>query len=254
MNKIWYYTVDGNQQGPVSAVELKQLATSGSLKPQDLVWKEGMPEWTPANNLKGLFPVGENKVPEQESTTESKSRSEESQGKQPFAGFVKASPKNKMKQEEHPEEEEATDEGNAFAGFNQEVRSQSKPNGEEEEIRPSRKSSRKNLEDDLEEEDEDDSDTSSSRKLAPHRGAIVLFLGGISSLSSIFCFGGPLSIGLGIATLLMGKKDLGAMRARKMDTSGEEITKLGFILGMVGIILGTMEIILLLVHVGSRYL
>jgi len=51
----WYYAHDGQQAGPVSAVELKQLADAGRLRPDDLVWQEGMKDWTPARKVKGLF-------------------------------------------------------------------------------------------------------------------------------------------------------------------------------------------------------
>ena len=51
----WYYAVDGNRQGPVSAEQLKRLAASGQLKPTDIVWKEGLTEWTKASSVKGLF-------------------------------------------------------------------------------------------------------------------------------------------------------------------------------------------------------
>ena len=51
----WHYAKDGNQHGPVSASELKQLAASGTLATGDLVWKEGMDEWKPASKVKGLF-------------------------------------------------------------------------------------------------------------------------------------------------------------------------------------------------------
>lgn len=245
MSKIWYYTVDGNQQGPVSAAELKQLATSGSLKPQDLVWKEGMPEWTPAKNLKGLFPVVENKAPEAKATPQPETSTEEPQGEQAFAGFDKASLKKKMKQEEPPEEEVA-DEGNAFAGFDKKVRSQFKRDEEEEEeeeIRPSRKSSRKSREDDEEYQDsEDDDDYPSRRRLAPHRGGMVLTFGIVSLVSSLFCLS-VIPIGFGIPALMMGKKDLAAMKAKKMDRSGEGNTKVGFILGIVGMILGILELL-----------
>ena len=52
----WWYAVDGQQQGPVSSAELKQLADSGQLKPTDLVWQEGQADWAPASNVRGLFP------------------------------------------------------------------------------------------------------------------------------------------------------------------------------------------------------
>ncbi|MEX0677246.1 MAG: DUF4339 domain-containing protein [Pirellulales bacterium] len=51
----WYYARNDQQFGPVSAVALKQLADSGELSPDDLLWREGMAEWATAINLRGLF-------------------------------------------------------------------------------------------------------------------------------------------------------------------------------------------------------
>jgi len=53
--KQWHYSKDGKKTGPISAPELKSLANSGGLLPDDLIWKDGMAEWKPAKNLKGLF-------------------------------------------------------------------------------------------------------------------------------------------------------------------------------------------------------
>jgi len=55
---LWYYARDDQPMGPVSASELKQLAEVGELKPDDLLWREGMDEWTTAINLRGLFGDG----------------------------------------------------------------------------------------------------------------------------------------------------------------------------------------------------
>jgi hypothetical protein len=52
----WYYTQQGQQKGPVPTAQLKQLASSGRLMPTDLVWKQGMANWVPASNTRGLFP------------------------------------------------------------------------------------------------------------------------------------------------------------------------------------------------------
>jgi hypothetical protein len=52
---LWYYARDNEQQGPVSATQLRQLAHSGALAATDLVWREGMGEWAPAKQIKGLF-------------------------------------------------------------------------------------------------------------------------------------------------------------------------------------------------------
>lgn len=55
----WLYSRgDNHQGGPVSAKELNRLAETGEVRPDDLVWKEGMDEWVPANRIKGLnFPA-----------------------------------------------------------------------------------------------------------------------------------------------------------------------------------------------------
>jgi hypothetical protein len=51
----WYYTTNKQQMGPVSWDELRTLATKGLLKPADLVWSDGMPEWVKASRQDGLF-------------------------------------------------------------------------------------------------------------------------------------------------------------------------------------------------------
>lgn len=51
----WHYSVSGQRHGPISSGELKRLADSGELSPTDLIWKEGLANWMPASNVKGLF-------------------------------------------------------------------------------------------------------------------------------------------------------------------------------------------------------
>ena len=51
----YYYNKGGTPTGPITIVELKELATSGQVKPTDLVWREGTPSWVPAATVKGLF-------------------------------------------------------------------------------------------------------------------------------------------------------------------------------------------------------
>jgi hypothetical protein len=51
----WYYARAGKLAGPASPEELSNLADSGQLSPTDLVWKEGMQTWVPADGIKGLF-------------------------------------------------------------------------------------------------------------------------------------------------------------------------------------------------------
>ena len=51
----WFYEIDGEEYGPVTAVQLKQSATNGKLKADHLIWKEGMQKKVPAKSVKGLF-------------------------------------------------------------------------------------------------------------------------------------------------------------------------------------------------------
>ena len=51
----WFYSQEGQQYGPNSTLQIKKLATAGELQPNDLLWKEGLESWIPANRLKGLF-------------------------------------------------------------------------------------------------------------------------------------------------------------------------------------------------------
>lgn len=52
----WYYAKGDQKFGPVSSITIKNMATSGQLSPNDLVWKETMSQWTEAKNIEGLFP------------------------------------------------------------------------------------------------------------------------------------------------------------------------------------------------------
>lgn len=56
MGRQWYYEINGKRRGPIDSKTLKQLATSGRLKPTDLVWTDGKDEWKPASIVVGLFP------------------------------------------------------------------------------------------------------------------------------------------------------------------------------------------------------
>jgi tetratricopeptide (TPR) repeat protein len=50
----WYYLQDGKQFGPVTDHEIVGLARGGVLGRGDLVWKQGMPQWSPAGALREL--------------------------------------------------------------------------------------------------------------------------------------------------------------------------------------------------------
>jgi hypothetical protein len=51
----WYYAKDNKRHGPLTEAQLHELAASGQLQPSDMVWKQGMQAWTPANKIEGLF-------------------------------------------------------------------------------------------------------------------------------------------------------------------------------------------------------
>ncbi len=54
----WYYLVNGEQMGPISSEQLKQLATDGKVTQDTHVWREGLDDWKPARLVQGLFDGG----------------------------------------------------------------------------------------------------------------------------------------------------------------------------------------------------
>lgn len=55
MTNSWYYVTGNQRNGPVSDDQLRQLAASRRLRPDDLVWKDGMADWVEAQRVVGLF-------------------------------------------------------------------------------------------------------------------------------------------------------------------------------------------------------
>jgi hypothetical protein len=51
----WYYVDSGKRFGPIEPEQLQQLAQSGIIKPETLVWRKGLENWVAANLVKGLF-------------------------------------------------------------------------------------------------------------------------------------------------------------------------------------------------------
>ena len=47
----WYYAADNEQKGPVNESELKANLAANKLPADTLVWKDGMDNWTPANQV-----------------------------------------------------------------------------------------------------------------------------------------------------------------------------------------------------------
>ena len=63
MGQEWHYSKDGKRAGPISASELKRLASTGEIQPSDQIWKQGMKEWVSASSVKGLFTTTSIMVP-----------------------------------------------------------------------------------------------------------------------------------------------------------------------------------------------
>lgn len=59
--------VNGQQMGPFDLTKLQEMAQTGQFTPQTLVWKTGMPNWTPAgqvDELKLFFPPQMPSIPQ----------------------------------------------------------------------------------------------------------------------------------------------------------------------------------------------
>lgn len=63
MKNEWYYTVGGEQAGPVAWDDLKALLAQKKIGASDLVWNEEMPEWAEAKTVPGLLPKGPPPLP-----------------------------------------------------------------------------------------------------------------------------------------------------------------------------------------------
>jgi uncharacterized RDD family membrane protein YckC len=62
----WYYAEAGQQVGPIDDTQLEQLVQSGKVQSETLIWREGMANWQPYNQVRppgqgagvGVSPVG----------------------------------------------------------------------------------------------------------------------------------------------------------------------------------------------------
>ena len=52
----WFYAQGGQQSGPISAADIKELIGRGQVGPADMVWHEGMPKWVLAGEMPELMP------------------------------------------------------------------------------------------------------------------------------------------------------------------------------------------------------
>jgi hypothetical protein len=76
------------------------------------------------------------------------------------------------------------------------------------------------------------------RDCEPHRGRLILTLGGLPEFCAAFaCLLGvtaPLAVGFGVSAWLLARRDLARMREGRMDPEGRQSTELGGTLGLAG--------------------
>lgn len=86
---------------------------------------------------------------------------------------------------------------------------------------------------------EDDYDDAHRGALQPHRGVLILVLG---ILGLVVC-----GI-IGIVAWVLGKQDLDLMSRGLMDKEGEAMTRVGYILGLVSMILMAIGLVITLLY------
>jgi len=59
----WYLHQNNQQKGPFSWDDLSEQANKGMIKPEDLIWSEGMADWQAAKKIEGLLPKSETPPP-----------------------------------------------------------------------------------------------------------------------------------------------------------------------------------------------
>jgi len=68
MDRVWRVVRDGSESGPFTVADLHRMVADGRLRRTDLIRKDGMPDWRPAGDARGLFP-GAAPVPSPPPTT-----------------------------------------------------------------------------------------------------------------------------------------------------------------------------------------
>ena len=51
----WYVARDGERFGPFTSDRMSAGVREGELRREDLVWRDGMPDWQPASEVPGLW-------------------------------------------------------------------------------------------------------------------------------------------------------------------------------------------------------
>lgn len=85
----------------------------------------------------------------------------------------------------------------------------------------------------------------SGEHLSPHRGTLVLILG---LLGLTIC-----GAATGLPAWLLASRDLREMHAGRMDRSGEKLTKIGQVLGIVSLVLTMIGLLATVLLVALRF-
>jgi hypothetical protein len=88
----WYLARDGQQHGPVTDAELKKIIELGYLRPTDLVWRQGMPDWGVAEAVLGMRPIAAVATPAPAPTTPTERPADTSHPNQAGMAHIKPAP------------------------------------------------------------------------------------------------------------------------------------------------------------------
>jgi len=58
VDRSWFYASQGQQQGPYPQAQLRDLIARGAVRPDTLVWCEGMAGWQKAGEIPELMSGG----------------------------------------------------------------------------------------------------------------------------------------------------------------------------------------------------
>src|SRR5580704_16710890 len=56
----WFYRLEGREEGPISEEDLKHIFDSGVLSLDTPVWRDGLPDWIPAEECQEFAKVLKN--------------------------------------------------------------------------------------------------------------------------------------------------------------------------------------------------
>lgn len=85
MASEWFMRKNGEEDGPFSSEQIKQMVRNGLLAAEDLIWKEGMDDWRPAGESRRLFPQSGRRSSQGSSRRSSRKSSSRSRSSEPPA-------------------------------------------------------------------------------------------------------------------------------------------------------------------------